>query len=184
MMLNLTTSLRQKGSSLVFSLVVLTAITLGAMVAMQRSTLQLRMIGNQQQQQQVFQAAFSNIERVYANLLSTATANTVLSYLLTKDKEYQNSGHAEGDYQMTVYDVFKWAEPNYSKGVSVTNNVRVLQSNDSTSAYDLKRSPGSSTGTEVPYYFATNAAGASGNGNITSNQELAFYYLAPAPNAN
>lgn len=59
----------QKGSALLISLGILTAITLGAMVAMQRSSVQIRMVSNLQHQHEVKNAALSNLNSVYTQML-------------------------------------------------------------------------------------------------------------------
>ena len=52
----------QNGSVLLFSLIVLTVITLTAVVGMQRSTLQLRMLNSMQHHQEVYNATNEQVE--------------------------------------------------------------------------------------------------------------------------
>src|SRR5690554_6638031 len=69
----------QRGSALIISLVILTAITIGAVVAMQRSTLQVRMVGNMQHQQNVFNATLSDLSSLINHLRNIGTATSLLN---------------------------------------------------------------------------------------------------------
>lgn len=173
--------LQERGSALVISLVVLTAITMGAMVAMQRSTLQTRMIGNMQHQQAIFNATYSNINHFYQNLERPQVATRILGDIITKELALDvntpigsiKSQPYSNDYQHLI------APPPMSKGVArVDNELRMLRM---TTSGSLKEHAGSSTGTEVPYYFASNAQGMDGSNNTRSRQEMGFRYMAPAP---
>ena len=59
---------RQKGMALVVSLVLLTAITLLAIVSLSRSTLQVRMVNDSQISETVFQAALGELEAQYGRM--------------------------------------------------------------------------------------------------------------------
>src|SRR5690554_5658346 len=71
-------SFTKRGSALTISLVVLTAITLGAVVAMQRSTLQVRMVGKMQHQHNVFNAAQNDLGALIDQLRDLEIANELL----------------------------------------------------------------------------------------------------------
>lgn len=65
---------RQRGAALVIGLILLLVLTVLAVSGVMTSTLELRMVGNQQQQERAFQAAEIAVEEAIANpLLSTST---------------------------------------------------------------------------------------------------------------
>jgi hypothetical protein len=68
-----------KGSALAISLVILTAITLISVTALQRSGLQGRMVGNIQHQEQGFHAANGELEEIYHFYATQASATQALS---------------------------------------------------------------------------------------------------------
>lgn len=175
------TELQQRGSALVISLVVLTAITMGAMVAMQRSTLQTRMIGNMQHQQAIFNATYSNINFFYQNLERPQVATRILGDIINQELALPE-GTVIGSVAILPYDRAYESlirPPAMGAGVArVDNELRMLRM---TTSGSLKEHAGSSTGTEVPYYFASNARGMDGSNNTRSRQEMGFRYMAPAP---
>lgn len=64
----------QRGAALVIGLILLLVLTILAVSGVVTSTLELRMVGNQQQQERAFQAAEVGIEEAMANpQLSTST---------------------------------------------------------------------------------------------------------------
>jgi type IV pilus assembly protein PilX len=65
---------RQRGAALVIGLILLLVLTILAVSGVMTSTLELRMVGNQQQQERAFQAAEIAVEEALANpLLNTST---------------------------------------------------------------------------------------------------------------
>ena len=68
----------QGGAALVIGLILLLVLTILAVSGVVTSTMELRMVGNQQQQERAFQAADAAIEQAMANpLLSTSTPEVV-----------------------------------------------------------------------------------------------------------
>jgi Tfp pilus assembly protein PilX len=64
----------QRGAALVIGLILLLVLTILAVSGVVTSTLELRMVGNQQQQERAFQAAEVGVEQAMANpKLSTST---------------------------------------------------------------------------------------------------------------
>lgn len=57
---------KQAGSALVISLIMLTAVTFLAIISMENSSLQLKMVGNSQKSEAVFQAALSELEAQFS----------------------------------------------------------------------------------------------------------------------
>ncbi len=177
---------RQRGSSLVFSLVILTAITLGAMVAMQRSTVQIRMIGNLQTQQSMFNAAYSDISNLFTGMGNGNTSNQILGHLIALENQWIANGSLPDDKpEITPYDKNLFpgllnAPPHNSTVGGTDNRVQVAQL-PSGSTNSLKMHAGSSAGTLVPYYFTTNVRAWDTNNADRSRQEAGFYVLGPAP---
>jgi uncharacterized iron-regulated membrane protein len=67
---------KQQGAALVIGLILLLVLTILAVSGVVTSTLQLRMVGNQQQQERAFQAAEVGIEDALTSpILSTTTAD-------------------------------------------------------------------------------------------------------------
>jgi len=172
---------QQRGSSLVFSLVILTAITIGAVVAMQRSTLQLRMIGNMQHQQTIFNDTMGNLNTLLDGLRNGNTANAILGDMINAENTSIANGNPAGTAQLDPYSFNLLPQPPQNTGTqATTNNIRVLQL-PGNAPQSLKQHAGSSAGTLVPYYFASNVLGIDVNNQSRSRQEAGFFYMAPAP---
>lgn len=165
----------QQGSALIISLVILTAITIGAVVAMQRSTLQVRMVGNMQHQQNVFNAAQSDLSALIDQLRDPANAS------LTLNKSIQAENQSAGS-TIKPFTAGGLTKPNPPKNIKSPKNALRVTALPSDAVHSLKAKEGSSGNTLVPYYFANIATAKDKNDNLSSTQELGFYYLAPAPN--
>ena len=164
----------QRGSSLIISLVILTAITLGAVVAMQRSTLQVRMVGNMQHQQNVFNAAYSSLGSLIDQLRSPTIANSLLNKAI--QLENQTAGST-----IEPFSEGSLNKPTPPQNIKTPVNALRVVSSPSDIANSLKATEGSSGATLVPYYFANRVEVKDKNNNAQSIQEIGFYYLAPAP---
>lgn len=159
----------QRGSALVMGLVVLTMITVTAMVAMQRSTLQLRMVGSMQRDQQVFNATFNYLANGYFNMTDSPTdAIDMLSDLIGNNgavDPYEKFGISKPLKADIVGDVSGTVS-----GVTVTY-----------SSSNLKANEGNGQGGETTYQFTYRATAAEkGAGQIRSTQEIALSLVAPA----
>lgn len=88
-------TLKQRGSALIISIVILNVLTLGAMVAMQRSTVQIRMISNLQHQQEISNSTLGTLNYVYNQMESNGKLQ---SDILTK---------AQQQYQISLADPTK-----------------------------------------------------------------------------
>lgn len=180
--------MQQRGSSLAFSLVILTAITLGAVVAMQRSSVQLRMIGNLQQQQSIFNAAYSDIGNLFTALRNGNTANLMLGHIIAEENNWlanQDPNNPADKIAVNPYDKELFpdmlpAVPHNETVGGTSNSISVLQLPGAT-PNSLKMHAGSSAGTLVPYYFASSVNAWDTNQAVKSRQEAGFYYLGPAP---
>jgi|TARA_Y100000296_G_scaffold32262_1_gene37338 hypothetical protein len=161
---------------MLLSLVLLTVITLTAVIGMQRSTLQIKMLNNMQHHQEVFNATNDHIELGVAFLQGNiSTARSTLGPLI------QSS-----DTSLMLTDVNlgpDWVEPTgYSKHVSVVDSLELNDISDPAQASSqfLKSNPGSSTGTTQKYYFNFTSRGSDASGRITSTQEIVFNLEGPA----
>jgi Tfp pilus assembly protein PilX len=174
----------QQGSALIISLAILTILTLGASVAMQRSSLQVRMTNNLQFKQQMFNAAYSDIQTMMANLeADLKTASTTLGALISDDKQTVSAGGTSGTDSMDIFAETGWTSPDYSylQAVhTITNTVRVGQQTQG-KKYSIKESAGNSVGTQKPYYFVSQVVASNSGGNITSNQEQGFVFMGASP---
>src|SRR5690554_826353 len=166
----------QRGSALIISLVILTAITIGAVVAMQRSTLQVRMVGNMQHQQNVFNAAYSDLSSLINHLRNIGTATSLLNEAVKA--ENIAAGSTIEPFATGNLTLKRPKLPNNIK--TPENKLRVLSLPSST-PNSLKATEGSSKGTLAPYYFANRVDVKDTNDNAQSVQEAGFYFLAPAP---
>lgn len=177
---------RQRGSSLIISLVILTAITLGAMVAMQRSTVQIRMIGNLQQQQSMFNAAYGDISNLFTGLRNGNTANRILGHMIDQENQWIAAGSnlttkpVTNPYNRQIFAGLLPPSVHNSTVGGTQNQMRVAQLPGDT-PNSLKMHAGSSTGTLVPYYFTTDTQAWDINNAVRSRQQAGFYILGPAP---
>ena len=64
----------QRGSALIVSLVILTAITFLALISIQSSSVQLKMVNNSQKSEAVFQSALSELEAQFSESGKTSSA--------------------------------------------------------------------------------------------------------------
>ena len=164
----------QRGSALIISLVILTAITIGAVVAMQRSTLQVRMVGNMQHQQNVFNAAYSDLSSLINHLRNIGTATSLLNEAVKAENIAAGS-------TIEPFATGSLTRPKLPKNIKTPDNKLRVLSLPSSTPNSLKATEGSSKGTLAPYYFANKVDVKDTNDNAQSVQEVGFYFLAPAP---
>ncbi|MDO6681260.1 hypothetical protein Q4551_03075 [Oceanobacter sp. 5_MG-2023] len=176
---------RQRGSTLLVSLGVLTAITIGATVAMQQSTTQVRMVTSMNVEKQTFAASYSHLSRAVKNLGNSG--GTLLTDLITRQNaniEAQiNDGVEESDLQynseyINAYSDFGWQTPEVDllTGVAATTVLITYPSDQiaqtDTSTPNLKNTEGSSGSASSAYPFVLTATTASSSGNISSTQQV------------
>lgn len=166
----------QTGSVMLLSLVLLTVITLTAVIGMQRSTLQIKMLNNMQHHQEVFNATNDHIELGVAFLQGDiGIARSTLGPLIQS-----------GDTSILLTNIDlgpDWVEPTgYSEHVTVVDTLQLSDISDPTLASPqfLKSNPGASTGTTQKFYFNFTSSGSDASGRITSTQEIVFNLEGPA----
>lgn len=167
---------QQRGSSLIISLVILTAITIGAVVAMQRSTLQVRMVGNMQHQQNVFNAAQNDLSSLIDQLRDSNNAKKVLNKSIQAENQ-----NLDPDTTITINpfaqgNLVKPPVTNQKNIKPTVNQLRLVSVEDS-----LKANEGNSASAKRTYYFTNRVESSDKNDNVKSIQEIGFYYLAPSP---
>jgi len=161
---------------MLLSLVLLTVITLTAVIGMQRSTLQIKMLNNMQHHQEVFNATNDHVESAVTYLQGNidSTRELLGPIIQTDNTSNQISNAYLGD---------NWVKPTgYANHISVTDTIRLSDISEPALASPsyLKSNPGSSAGTTQKYYFDYIATGSNSSGRITSTQEIVFHLEGPA----
>ncbi|APR66184.1 MULTISPECIES: pilus assembly PilX family protein [Thalassolituus] len=167
---------RQQGSALIFSLIILTSITLGVIVSMQNSTLQLRMVNSMQHSQQVFSATYDylNLGVTYMGKNLNETRNTLGVILQNED--------APSNF-VSLASNTAWVTPNMPAAVSsISDQIKLnqLSSDAFVSETYLKGNGGNSTGTQSTYYFDFSATGTDPSGRVASTQQVVFSITGPS----
>ncbi|MAY14069.1 pilus assembly PilX family protein [Thalassolituus sp. UBA2009] len=172
----------QKGSALLVSLAVLTAITLGAMVAMQRSTVQIRMISNLQHQQEITNATLGTLNYLYDQMENNGALQNDI--LIKAESLYKASlADPATNTSFNPFTEFKASltQPSFnSKSIStggITASARNLPVPPGTSFY-LKGKGGCGNGCSV-MHAALNVSTVSTNGAISESQEIGVRRLIP-----
>lgn len=166
---------QQTGSALAISLVLLTAITLVSITALQRTDLQTRIVANSQHAEAAFHAANSELEemfQVYANDSDAATAlsATTDQFTITSgvktyteststgvDSSYDNNANGNPHHIQIASSVIHTGQPAFSAG--------------------------NSQGSFATYQFkATTIASAPNNGRVLSSQSTGIEFIGPALN--
>jgi hypothetical protein len=168
-----------KGSVLAISLVILTAITLISISALQRSGTQGRMVGNMQHKEQSFHAANGELEEIYNFFATQASATQALSVPLNSFEFISGE------------QVFLPVEPGHE---STYNNYLPNQGNST--RLDVTSSivhtgiasslvAGFSIGSFAEYGFIVSAQSSTPNlgvaaGRTLSDQSIGITFIAPA----
>ena len=173
----------QRGSALIISLVMLTAITVVSMVAMQRSSTQIRMINNLQHQHEVANAARGTLSYVYDVMHGDSALQGKIMSL--SERMYKNSLDKD-DVDIPRFDPFTefsnvLSQPKFDSKVvpdsGITTSVSALPK-PSGNNYYLKAVPGCGTACDVlPAAISTTAV--SKNNVITVTQEIGVLRLIP-----
>ena len=176
---------QQRGSALIFSLVIMTVITVGAMVAMQRTTLQARMISNLDHGQEVFRATYSTSRSFLAEIDEPSeykVAADTLGNLILQENASFAQGNPYGLVRLDPFSNNNITRPGYGKAIkAVSINVRMLKDPEK-SKNNLKLSIDNSPGTKFHYYMEANAEGVTNGNVLKSRQQQGFYLAAVSPN--
>lgn len=173
----------ENGSALIISLVILTAITMGAMVAMQRSSVQIRMVTNLQHEQEVDSAALSTLNYVYDSMVNKGALQTKI--LTTADNLYKQA-LADGETAIPTFDPFttfssSMQQPSLNlksvRDSDITTRIQALPV-PAGSGFYLKGKAGCGSGCSV-LHAAVITTAQSKNNVITSTQEYGIRRLTP-----
>jgi type IV pilus assembly protein PilX len=146
---------RQRGAALVIGLILLLVLTILAVSGVVTSTLELRMVGNQQQQERAFQAADTGIERALAGDVPLTTSITPTPVPLTEVERYTGSGTAD------------------ASGDTFEGSLRYMGDAAATSV------PGYSLGAGLlSYHFQVEITGTSSGGAVSQHVQ-GFYIVGP-----
>jgi hypothetical protein len=178
-----------KGSALAIGLVILTAITLVSITAIQRSGIQGRMVGNVQHKQQAFHAAYGELEEIYHFYATQASATLALSAPLNEFDIVNGEqvfhqvapGHNSTYSNHSAYPAGGYGESStrgQSPRLSIASNIQHTGIRSSLVE-------GFSVGTFVQYGFVVTAESAEPSfgikpGKTLSSQTVGIKYIAPA----
>lgn len=166
---------QQTGSALAISLVLLTAITLISITALQRSGLQTRIVANSQHSEAGFHAAYSELEEIFNTYASDAAIAAELSKtidLFVIDNGRKKFTRTE---QTGVVSTYQSNAQNNPHHVQINSNIRHTGEAAFTSGY--------SQGGFTTYGFEVSArASAPGNGRLLSNQSIGIEFVGPSQN--
>lgn len=170
-----------KGSALAISLVILTAITLISISALQRSGIQGRMVGNIQHQEQGFHAANGELEEIYQFYATQTSATIALANPMNNfdmiDGEPVYSEVTPG-HTSTYNNYTGHGSSSQKPRLDVTSNIQHTGERNSLVE-------GFSVGTFVEYGFTINSSAAEpsfgvGVGRTLSSQLIGIKFIAPA----
>lgn len=185
-------TLRQRGSALIVSLAVLTAVTVAATIAVEQSTLQVRMVTNMKAERETFTSAVNLLETAFANQVAagTATVSQLISDEMQALATQRSNGVDEDDLvyrqaTMNPFDVNNWDKPSIDKLATQTEgSVSMVYASDmaSKSPYDLKNGEGCSAKACQKYPFIMTSTATTNNGNISSSVQLGLQIIGAAQN--
>jgi hypothetical protein len=173
-----------KGSALAISLVILTAITLISITALQRSGIQGRMVGNVQHQEQGFHAANGELEEIYQFYATQASATQALS-------------GPENSYDIIDgVQIFKTLEPGHESSYNAYDSSSTSQGHNKKARLEVTSNvkytgeeatwiDGFSIGSFVEKGFDISASSAAPSFGLTpgrtlSSQSVGMQFIAPA----
>ncbi len=176
-----------KGSALAIGLVILTAITLVSVTAMQRSGIQGRMVGNVQHKQQAFHAANGELEEIYQFYSTQGSATQALSAPLNEFDIFNGEQvfHEVAAGHTSTYSSY-YPHEDSSSGQSTGQSSRLeVASNIQHTGIRNALVEGFSVGTFVEYGFVVSAQSREPSfginpGKTLSSQAVGIKYIAPA----
>ncbi len=179
----------QRGSALILSLVILTAITLGALVAMERSSLQLKMVNNLQHSQDVENSVKGTLTYIYDILERNAPIQKAFIEAVNIAESNAVQGGAElGETRFPAFNISAvggtsplLTAPVFNSPVLDSQPVTSIRSIPTPLGYDdfLKGKMGCGAGCDLSLYASTSEA--TGRNKIISNsQEIGLQRIVPS----
>lgn len=169
----------QNGSVLLFSLIVLTVITLTAVVGMQRSTLQLRMLNSMQHHQEVYNATNEQVELGTLFLRSDVRKARRIMGPLIQTPGTTGTGASLVNEATWVPIVLHSSVYEITESLNLSNQSASAMAN---TPFNLRGSGnrGSSYGGVQTYDFTYVATGTDRSGRISSSQEIGLQIMGPS----
>lgn len=174
----------QQGSALLVGLVILTAITLSALVGMQRSTVQIRMVSNLQHQQELDSVAQGTLEVLWYGMRGDrAVRYSVLNQVQTAETAAISGGAAEGSARVNPFDAHdeltapSFSYKSLSSSTAPVNQARLIPSPPGSERF-LRGKPGCNSSCSVMKVAASTLV-TGRNGNATASQEVGLIKISP-----
>lgn len=164
------------GSALIISLVILTGVTLAAILSMERSGLQSRMVGNMQIKQDVWQGAYTMLSSGFDQFINNPNTGTrIIDVLNSREAD------ANGIPTKDINDQFKQLPVNYFADPNTAPKTPEHAEADADVKFDRKRSTptGYSIGKFATFHFSARAEVNDSSSFIASAQEMGFHYVGP-----
>jgi hypothetical protein len=177
------------GSALAIGLVILTAITLVSITALQRSGIQARMVGNSQHKEQAFHAANGELEEIYQFYATQASATAALSAPLQNFEiinDEQVFGKVVPGHTSTYNNYIQSSTTSDDQHSDYDRPARLdVDSNIQHTGLRSTLVDGFSVGTFVEYGFVVTAKSSEPSfgvapGKTLSSQVIGIKYIAPA----
>ncbi|ASP38923.1 hypothetical protein CHH28_09615 [Bacterioplanes sanyensis] len=179
----------QRGSALILSLVILTAITLGALVAMERSSLQLKMVNNLQHSQDVENSVKGTLTYVYDALeRDEKVQKQLLVAVNTAESTAVEGGKTLGESKFKLFELKQTGAttpiltaPKFTSPVLDAQPTTVVRSIPTPLGYDdfLKGKQGCGAGCDLSLYASASSANGRG-GVLSSTQEIGLQRIIPS----
>lgn len=173
-----------KGSALAISLVILTAITLISVSALQRSGLQGRMVGNIQHKEEAFHATSNELEDIFQYYMKGTDKDDSSAEAAAAFDELYDAANSTFKYvnEEKIYDPI---ETNHDSN-SIEDSYSQLTSESQIQFRNIRRAEGSSIGqfqnhnynVSVEYQELSTVLGEPGK--TVSSQTIGIRFLAPA----
>ncbi|WP_300427222.1 pilus assembly PilX N-terminal domain-containing protein [uncultured Thalassolituus sp.] len=93
-----------KGAALIVSLIMLTAVTFLAVISLQNSSTQVKMVGNTQTRESVFQAGMSALETLVSDFSAEKDGTTILSDAMTNTVQVNGEAVINQDTLNPMFD--------------------------------------------------------------------------------
>ena len=158
----------QSGSALVVSLIMLTAVTFLAIISMESSSLQLKMVGNSQKSETVFQSALSELEAQFSESNEYGDTEDTLYEAMTSF-----TTDANGDFLSTPIDADR-----ITSGTYTNLDTQVIYAGDPTTHINRTFNGDTSASKFQRRKFTFNTE-ADINDRFTSEQSMGFSRLIP-----
>ena len=171
--MNLTHS---RGAALAFSLVLLTSLTLLALVGLQRSTMQIRMVSNLERENHINDISYSELESNFQDIANIDEDNTVLLRALDSLKVESGVAVRDENGQPIPIPVAIAPKSDYGKPELDINTEIILESIPTNTSTNHTLAGDSSKGQKIDYKFGFRSTVKDPSSGIQSTQVLGFVY--------